>query len=281
MTSEKKEITRENFEKLFSLNVNDKTDTKNGNTYLSWAWAWAEFKKLCPSATYEICKFDGLPYVYDSKTGFMVYTRVTVDELTYEMWLPVMDNNNNAMKAEPYEVTTTYKKFTVKPATMFDINKTIMRCLVKNLAVFGLGLYIYAKEDLPEDDSESAEATTQSKPKAQAKAPAPATPTTPAPITETPSQPTAPAHAVRAEFVKYCETYGIKGEKFKAVCRQFKLNNEAKDEAFKEALAYCKKEVENERRKAVVEAQANNTPKNTVAEALESAEGFLNGIEEV
>ena len=140
------------FEKLYSINVNDRTEEKNGLTYLSWAWAIAEFKKVHPNMTYEVKKFEnGLPYVYDENTGYMVFTSVTVDGLTHEMWLPVMDGNNKAMKNKPYTVKTKYKEFTVQPATMFDINKTIMRCLVKNLAMFGLGLYIYSGEDLPED----------------------------------------------------------------------------------------------------------------------------------
>lgn len=140
------------FAKLFATNVNDHTEQKNGLTYLSWAWAWAEFKKVCPDATYEIVKQEnGLPYAYDPNTGYMVYTRVTACGVTHEMWLPVMDSGNNAMKAEPYEVSTKYKTYDVSAATMFDVNKAIMRCLTKNLAMFGLGLYIYAGEDLPED----------------------------------------------------------------------------------------------------------------------------------
>lgn len=154
------------FEELLSLNVNDKTEVKdNGKvklTYLSWSWAWAEFKKAYPNATYEIKKFehteiDGekvktslLPYMYDESTGYMVNTSVTADGLTYEMWLPVMDGNNNAMKNEAYKYTTKYGEKTVEAADMFDVNKAIMRCLVKNLAMFGLGLYIYAGEDIPE-----------------------------------------------------------------------------------------------------------------------------------
>ena len=127
---------KELFERLNSLNVNDKTEKKGNLTYLSWAWAWAEFKKACPDATYEVVKFDGLPYAHDQKTGYMVYTKVTACGVTHEMWLPVMDSRNRAM-LEP---------------TMFDVNKTIMRCLTKNLAMFGLGLYIYAGEDLPEGE---------------------------------------------------------------------------------------------------------------------------------
>lgn len=140
------------FEKLYQINVNDKTEEKNGLTYLSWAYAIAEFKKIHPNMTYEVKKFEnGLPYVYDENTGYMVFTSITVDGLTHEMWLPVMDGNNKAMKNKSYTVKTKYKEFTVQSATMFDINKTIMRCLVKNMAMFGLGLYIYSGEDLPED----------------------------------------------------------------------------------------------------------------------------------
>ncbi len=146
------------FKTLNEVNVNDKTERKNNLTYLSWAWAWAEVKKRFPDATYEIVKFDGLPYAYDPNTGYMVYTTVTIGGQTHEMWLPVMDTNNKAMKAEPYKVKTRYKEIDVEAATMFDVNKTVMRCLTKNLAMFGLGLYIYAGEDLPEKEAEDREA---------------------------------------------------------------------------------------------------------------------------
>ena len=142
----------EHFNKLFQLDVNGHVEKKNGLNYLTWAWAWAEVKKIYPDASYEIKRFEnGLPYVYDPNTGYMVFTEVTIEGLTHEMWLPVMDGANKAMKSEGYTYTTKYGEKDVEPATMFDINKTIMRCLVKNLAMFGLGLYIYAGEDLPED----------------------------------------------------------------------------------------------------------------------------------
>ena len=152
------------FEELYNLNVNAKTEKKNGLTYLSWAWAWAEFKKAYPDATYEVVKFNGLPYAYDDKTGYMVYTKVTADGVTHEMWLPVMDGANHSMKAERYEIQTKYKKVPVEAATMFDVNKTIMRCLTKNLAMFGLGLYIYAGEDLPEEEQPEKPLTNTDKP---------------------------------------------------------------------------------------------------------------------
>ena len=147
------------FEELNAINVNDKTEKKKSGgtelTYLSWTWAWAEVKKRYPDAHYEIMMHDGLPYVYDENTGYMVFTTVTIDGISHMMWLPVMDGANKAMKSKPYTYSTKYNgEKTVEAATMFDVNKTIMRCLVKNLAMFGLGLYIYAGEDLPETEAE-------------------------------------------------------------------------------------------------------------------------------
>ncbi len=142
------------FQKLSSIDVSKHVEVKEQNgvklSYLSWAWAWAEVKKVYPDAEYVIYKQpNGLPYVYDPNTGFMVYTQVTIEGQTHDMWLPVMDSSNRAMKAVAYEVKTSKRTFVVNPATMFDVNKAIMRCLVKNLAMFGLGLNIYAGEDLP------------------------------------------------------------------------------------------------------------------------------------
>ena len=108
-------------------------------SYLSWSWAWKEVKSRYPDATYEIVKFEnGLPYTYDENTGYMVYTKVTIQGITHEMWLPVMDSHNCSMLSKPYEVKTKYNSYTVDKCTMFDVNKTIMRCLTKNLAMFGL-----------------------------------------------------------------------------------------------------------------------------------------------
>lgn len=174
------------FDTLVKINVNDHTEKKKSGgadlTYLSWPWAWSEVKKLYPTASYEIIRdpVTHLPYSYDPLTGFMCFTTVTIEGITHSMWLPVMDGANQAMKAEPYTYEVKNKNFQyakfdekkggwfdrygneqmefiekhVDAATMFDINKTIMRCLVKNLAMFGLGLYIYAGEDLPESDEE-------------------------------------------------------------------------------------------------------------------------------
>lgn len=145
------------FETLFEINVNDHIEKKKDLTYLSWPYAWAEVKKKYPNANYKIHLFGEkqLPYVFDESTGYMVFTSVTIENLTHTMWIPVMDSANKTMKSKSYTYNTKFKKdIIVEAATMFDVNKTIMRCLVKNLAMFGLGLYIYSGEDLPEIETE-------------------------------------------------------------------------------------------------------------------------------
>lgn len=144
------------FRTLFQVDVSKWIERKNTGkaqlSYLSWANAWAEVKKRYPKATYEVVKFEnGLPYAYDPKTGYMVYTKMTIEGITHEMWLPVMDSHNEAMLDHARQVKTKYSSYTVEACTMFDVNKTIMRCLTKNIGMFGLGLYIYAGEDLPAD----------------------------------------------------------------------------------------------------------------------------------
>lgn len=131
------------FNELFKLNVNEKVEKKNNLSYLSWSWAWAEFCKVYPNSTYKVLKDSNMNCAFgNSEQGYMVYTEVSNGEgLTHEMWLPVMDFKNKSMLAP----------------TTFDINKTIMRCLAKNLAMFGLGLYIYSGEDLPEELPKSKE----------------------------------------------------------------------------------------------------------------------------
>lgn len=149
------------FNTLNAVNVNaftEKKDVGTGRplTYLSWSNAWQEVKSRFADADYEIKKFgeNNLPYVYDPNTGYMVFTSVTIGGIEHEMWLPVMDGANKAMKAEPYTYKTKYGEKTVAAATMFDINTAIMRCLTKNLAMFGLGLYIYMGEDIPQEEKD-------------------------------------------------------------------------------------------------------------------------------
>jgi hypothetical protein len=149
MTQKKKETT---FEMLSKINVNKFVEKKNGLTYLSWAYAWSEVKSNCPDATYEIGETE-----YDEALGFMCHTSVTIDGETLPMWLPVMDGANKSMKKQAYKFTTRYGEKDVAAATTFDINKTIMRCLVKNLAMFGLGIYIFAGDDIPTTETQEEE----------------------------------------------------------------------------------------------------------------------------
>lgn len=127
------------FVELNSINVNDKTEKKNNLTYLSWAWAWGEVKKLHPDATYTIYEnADGLFYHTDGKTCW-VKTGVTVNGIEHIEYLPVMDFKNRSIP--------------VNDVTSFDVNKAIQRSLTKAVARHGLGLYIYAGEDLPEGET--------------------------------------------------------------------------------------------------------------------------------
>jgi hypothetical protein len=127
------------FVELNNINVNGKTEKKNGLTYLSWAWAWGEVKKLHPDATYTIYEnADGLFYHTDGKTCW-VKTGVTVNGVEHIEYLPVMDFKNRSIPVEQ--------------VTSFDVNKAIQRSLTKAVARHGLGLYIYAGEDLPESEA--------------------------------------------------------------------------------------------------------------------------------
>lgn len=124
------------FRTLNDINVNGKTEQKNGLTYLSWAWAWGEVKKLFPDATYTIYEnVNGWCYHTDGKTCW-VKTGVTVNGIEHIEYLPVMDFRNQSIHADK--------------VTSFDVNKAIQRSLTKAVARHGLGLYIYAGEDLPE-----------------------------------------------------------------------------------------------------------------------------------
>lgn len=130
------------FETLNNINVNGHTEQKNGLTYLSWAWAWAEVKKAYPDAIYTIYEnAQGWNYHTDGKTAW-VKTGVTIEGLEHIEYLPVMDFRN--------------KSIPVDSITSTDVNKAIQRSLTKACARHGLGLYIYAGEDLPEAEKEEA-----------------------------------------------------------------------------------------------------------------------------
>ena len=143
------------FQEMFEKDVNSKVEKKNGLSYLSWAFAWAEVKKIDENADYTIHENANGDAFFASSLGIDCKVSVTIHGKTHTMRLPVMDGANKAMKTEAYTYTVNkYGKTeekTVQAATSFDVNKTIMRCLVKAIAMHGLGLYIYAGEDLPEE----------------------------------------------------------------------------------------------------------------------------------
>lgn len=143
------------FLKLNNINVNEHTEEKNKLTYLSWAWAWAEVKKQFPEAIYTIYEnADGLFYHTDGKTCW-VKTGVTINNIEHIEYLPVMDYRNNSIPAE--KVTST------------DVNKAIQRSLTKACARHGLGLYIYAGEDLPEAEQDKQKPERHEQPKEETK----------------------------------------------------------------------------------------------------------------
>ena len=161
MSIEEREV--EIFKILRQIDVSEHIEKLEQNnitlSYLSWAWAFDTIQQMLP-ISYKVKHFTDMagkeqPYMFDENTGYMVETEMTILGVTKTMWLPVMDSNNRAMKKEAYNVTfKSGRNVAVQPANMFDVNKTIMRCLVKNVSLFGLGLYIYAGEDLPERPKE-------------------------------------------------------------------------------------------------------------------------------
>ena len=124
---------------LLKLNVNEHTEKKGNLTYLSWAWAWAETLKADPKANFKVEMFGDKCYMDINGTA-MVWVTVTLFEKPVTCQLPVMDNRNKA----------------ITNPDAFQINTAIMRCMTKALSLHGLGLYIYAGEDLPEEPPQDA-----------------------------------------------------------------------------------------------------------------------------
>jgi hypothetical protein len=141
---------------LLKLNVQDHVEKKNGLTYLSWAWAWAEALKADPTATFHVDTFqraDGttIPYMDINGTA-MVWVRTTLFGKEMTCFLPVMNSKNEPIKIAGRKYKDKYGNEKIEELDSFNVNTAIMRCLTKCLAMHGLGLYIYAGEDLPEDD---------------------------------------------------------------------------------------------------------------------------------
>jgi hypothetical protein len=124
------------YAELSRIDVSDHVEKKGKFSYLSWAWAVDVLRKHDPSATWEVIRFDGMPYM-KTECGFFVEVAVTVNGITLSQIHPVLDNRNKPI---------------AKP-NAFEINTSIQRCLVKAIALHGLGLYIYAGEDLPIDNA--------------------------------------------------------------------------------------------------------------------------------
>ena len=142
------------FQTLNNINVNDKAEKKGNLTYLSWPFAWGEVKKLHPDAEYTIYEnANGWNYHTDGRTAW-VKTGVTICGIEHIEYLPIMDNRNNSIPLERI--------------TSRNVNDAIQRSITKACARHGLGLYIYAGEDLPEIVQELPfdEKPTQAAPKA-------------------------------------------------------------------------------------------------------------------
>ena len=127
------------FARLNAINVNEHVEKKGGFSYLSWPYAVAQLRLADASATWEVRRFDGLPYLA-TEAGVFVEVAVTVNGVTLSQIHPVLDGRNRPLLAP----------------SAFDINSSLQRCLVKAIALHGLGLYIYAGEDLPQPVSSDA-----------------------------------------------------------------------------------------------------------------------------
>ena len=126
------------FETLNGINVNKFTEKKNGLTYLSWAWAWSKVKENYPNSTYTVYENEhGMIYHTDNRSAW-VKTGVTIEGEEHIEYLPIMNYSN--------------KSLSMDKLTSVEVNKAIQRSLTKAIARHGLGLYIYAGEDLPQDE---------------------------------------------------------------------------------------------------------------------------------
>lgn len=160
----KTSIDHNSFAVLNSINVNTHVEKKGQFSYLSWPYAVTQLRLTDPTASWEVKRFEGLPYLF-TETGVYVEVAVTVQGITLSQLHPVLDSKNRPILAP----------------TAFDINTSLQRCLVKAIALHGLGLYIYAGEDLPTLTLPEPEA--KGKDKVQAMAPKMPTPIRPEVVT--------------------------------------------------------------------------------------------------
>lgn len=202
------------FETLSAINVSGKTEKKNGLTYLSWAYAWGELCKVYPTATYKVHERDTqwgpCNYFTDGRTAW-VKVSVTIGDLTHTEMLPIMDYRN--------------KSISLDKVTSCDANKAIQRCITKAVARFGLGLYVYAGEDLPSSveysDPIQAQPAQPVKPVEKATQPQM---TAQAPVQKPVQKDTRPVTTQELEQLKKTlKEYGIDDEMF--ICDKYKIKS--------------------------------------------------------
>jgi len=140
-----------NVQELLKLNVNEHTEKKVNLTYLSWAWAWAEALKADQQASFSVQMFGDKCYMEINGTA-MVWVTVTMFGKPMVCQLPVMDNTNKPITIEGTTTVNKYGKEITNKLDSFNVNTAIMRCMTKALGLHGLGLYIYAGQDLPQGD---------------------------------------------------------------------------------------------------------------------------------
>lgn len=204
------------FCELISLNVDDKTKKKNGSSFLPWAYAWGELKKLFPDSNYKIYENEtGFNYFTDGRTAW-VKVGVTVNGIEHIEYLPIMDNRNRSI--------------TLENITSVEVNKTIQRALTKAIARHGLGLSIYAGEDFSETDT-----TYQSKPPRATVQRSSSRTSVQKKSSENQSS-KEPIKDYRSELREFIKANGLDGSEIANICS---LSNTSTQEDFKEALIYC------------------------------------------
>lgn len=235
------------FETLSAINVNGMTEKKNGLTYLSWAYAWAEVKKRFPRAQYKVYERDTqwgpVNYFTDGKTAW-VKVGVTIDNLEHLEMLPIMDYRNRSI---PLDKVTSY-----------DTNKSIQRAVVKACARHGLGLYLYAREDLPECESQS-QPVVKPVEKATAQAVQPAQATAQAPVKDT-----RPVTAQMVDFIK--KIIAERGLTEEFICSKYKASKLEDLKVYQakhigKNLDRLKQMFDNERREDLAAIVKNSKPK--------------------
>lgn len=197
------------FETLNTINVSGKTEKKNGLTYLSWAYAWGELCKVYPTATYKVHERDTqwgpCNYFTDGRTAW-VKVSVTIGDLTHTEMLPIMDYRN--------------KSIPLDKVTSCDANKAIQRCITKAVARFGLGLYVYAGEDLPSSVEYSDPIQAQPVQQPVEKATQPQAPA----LQQAPVKDTRPVTAEMVDIIrKIVGEHGVTGDFIDFICESYKV----------------------------------------------------------